>query len=398
MAEDVFWLVFDDVGAGFAGLDPSRVTPRVSMRLSSPQLSAGASAWLRYDDLTVDRAQCWDQDGALLADVTFPARPVRSSLPYDTREVADLPEPSIQAALDSGRLSPCYLVVERQGSDIATAYCCSRIRASGLVFSRFGQGPRGSAPDVVAAAVADDPSLLRRFSDESEQTTRFDDEIEIELKLTLTGDTRPWDLARDLAAVVQDRGLPGFIPDVGNEFQRWSYEQHTYEVSGRPEETGYVAFMTTQQGRYHVKYKFFVEDALRRVELFDEDLDLRPADFEPFLREKLPDVRFRALPHLTRSRFDVNVESEETGHYYGLEADEVWANGQVLRQLEIEYHKSRACLGVVPETIEPGLLRLTNEAEALLGGWDVAFDRGYLSKLTFLRQAAGDLVAVSPES
>lgn len=99
-------------------------------------------------------------------------------------------------------------------------------------------------------------------------------------------------------------------------------------------------------------------------------------------------MQIRELPYLRRTRFDVNVESSVAGHFYGLEMDEVESETKIMRQLEIEYHRSRACYGVERRTVEPELTRLADEAERLLRTWGVAAERGYLSKLAFRKEVA----------
>jgi hypothetical protein len=288
------------------------------------------------------------------------------------------------------RIGPAFLVTVEPAGPVHV-YSCSRIRESGLLFSRIWSGPAdpaGSPVAAVHAACAEQPDLLRQFTDESMQTTRYEEDIEIELKLTLDEQAAPWDIACGLATDVQERRLPGFIPDLGNELQRWTYRQHTFEVTGSPDRSGYVAFMTECGGGYTVKYKLFQQDALRRSETFEENVRLERAEFGDHVRSALGAVELRPLPDLVRTRFDVNVESAVTGHFFGLETDEVRAGDRVLRQLEIEYHRTRACFGVTGDSIDGELFRLADLAQRLLAGRGIESERGYLSKLSFLRDVA----------
>jgi hypothetical protein len=382
------WLLFDEIGSGFAGLARAEPGPTAAIRLPPTAETAGTTEWLGYDDVVAEWIQVWDGSGAVTRDAPVkPALPHSTGLPFDRRTGALPPV--------AGReLVPAFLVAETAdgGRPVRHVYCCSRIRDSGMLFSRIWSGTVTAGValvETVREVCAGQPELLARFSDESVQTIRHDPDIEIEVKFTLLGEVSPWRLACGLAAAVQRRALTGFIPDLGNELQRWSYGQDTFEISGPAGQSGYVAFMADHDDTYSVKYKFFAEDALRRTERIEEDVVLERDRFEEYILDTVKGVEVRALPHLTRTRFDVNVESARTGHFFGLEVDEVHAGGQVLRQLEIEYHKSRACWGSDPATVEAELFRLSGEVQAHLDDWSITSHLGYFSKLSFLKEAAG---------
>lgn len=387
------WLVLDEIGPGFKGLRVSDERPLVAIRLVNADRPVGTTEWLAYDEVVGDRLQVWDRSGGPSRDEEWrPAQPFHTQLPFDRRPDAHDLAGEFPGATGRG-LVPVLLVAERAGAGHVerAVYSCSRIRQSGMLFSRIwrGEHPAGhTLADTVSQACTEGRHLHERFSDESAQSQQFEDGVEIELKFTLLDEVSPWVLASDLAAAVQRRELDGFLPDLGNELQRWSYEQETFAVEGPAGKSGYVAFMHYYDGTYIVKYKFFEQDTLRRIEQFDEGVVLKPEEFADYVRSKIPGAEIRALPHLTRARFDVNVESALTGHFFGLEVDEVHAGGRVLRQLEIEYHKSRACDGVSAQSVEPELHRLSKEAGRLLSTWGVRADLGYLSKLTFLKEAA----------
>jgi hypothetical protein len=393
-------LVFAEVGTVFRGLEAPRSAAVSAIRLPASSEPIGTTEWLTYHDVVADRHLHWSQAGQPPdRDHAFPTpQAVFTGLPFD-RRTGDLyrlqSEPITPAC---GRMVPTFLVGEwRGGGGVERAvYSCSRVRESGMLCSRIWAGPVAADDSLVATiehACRQEPGLLARFTDEGSQTTRFDADTEIELKLTLLDETAPWEVAHRLADAVQRRALPGFVPDLGNELQRWTYEQDTFEVTGPPDRTGYIAFMTMHDGTYEVKYKFFAEDTLRRFERCVEGVVLEPSQFEDYIRSSVDGAEFRPLPHLRRTRFDVNLESARTGHYFGLETDEVWAEGSVLRQLEIEYHKSRAAFGVTAASVEPELFRLSDEVRRLLVKWSIEVDVGYLSKLSFLRQVARSTVS-----
>ncbi|MER7844251.1 hypothetical protein ABTZ03_09940 [Kitasatospora sp. NPDC096077] len=395
MTHTTSWLVLDEIGASFPGVGSPTSSSLLAVRLAPFTGSGGTTEWLRYGEVTADRVQVLSRTGDVVESLQCgPAAPVWTHLPFDLRADALRFDAVGKEGADARpRLVPAFLVTE-QVSHTATrayVYSCSRIRESGLLFSRIwaGETPTGASPvAAVRVACAEQPVLLHRFTDEVAQTTRFESDVEIELKLTLRTETSPWEIASRLADAVQTRELPGFLPDLGNELQRWTYEQDTFEVHDADGRSGYVAFMKDPDGTFVVKYKFFEEDALRRIERFDEGVRLGPEQFADYITSALPGVRLRRLPHLVRTRFDVNVESAVAGHFFGLETDEVRANGRVMRQLEIEYHKTRACHGAEAATIEPELNRLADEAQRLLEKWGVEASRGYRSKLTFLKEVA----------
>ncbi|MFF6780668.1 hypothetical protein [Streptomyces sp. NPDC012510] len=392
------WLLFDEIGQGFKSLQVSASRPLVAVRLSGAERPVGTTEWLTYDEVVGDRLHVWNRaTGLEHEEVCEPAEAFHTQLPFDLRaEARDLAR-DFPGSTGRGPV-PVLLVTERRqnGTVEHAVFSCSRIRESGMLFSRIwvGTHPTGRPlPAVVSQACEEGKSLHERFSDESAQYRQFEEGVEIELKFTLLDDPHPWVIASDLARAVQRRELEGFIPDLGTELQRWSYEQDTFEILSPADKAGYVAFMRYYDGTYIVKYKFFEQDTLRRIERFDEGVVLEPEGFADYIRSAIKDAEIRALPHMTRTRFDVNVESALTGHFFGLEVDEVRAEGRVLRQLEIEYHKSRACHGVTGETMEPELFRLGQEADRLLADWGVRAELGYLSKLSFLKEVAAGTMA-----
>lgn len=389
------WLVFAEIGTGFRNLEPPSSRAIAAVRLPANTDPAGVTEWLPYHEVVADRVLRWDDRGqpADAENLTGPTA-VSTSLPFDRRGGDALSLDAAAPGMAGGRLVPSFLVAEDGGT--STVHVCSRIRESGMLFTRVWSGEVPADHDLartVREACEREPGALARFGDEGAQMTRFDEDIEIELKFTLLDDTTPWEIAHRLAVEVQRRGLPGFLPDLGNEMQRWTYEQTTFEVTAPADRVGYVAFMQTHDGTYEVKHKFFAEDSLRRIERCVLGVALRPDEFADHIRATIPGAEFRPLPDLRRTRFDVNVESAATGHFFGLETDEVRAGGRVLRQLEIEYHRTRDAPGASARTVEPELFRLSELVEDLLAEWGVRAERGYFSKLSFLRDlAASDAV------
>jgi len=151
--------------------------------------------------------------------------------------------------------------------------------------------------------------------------------------------------------------------------------------------------MKSADGTYVIKEKNFERDALRRREVFSVGVELSGDGFDGYIRREAPELVVRRLPGFRRSRFDVNVESAVTGHFFGIEIDEVVVptTGHVLQQLEVEYHKSRICEGVDPRSIESELFRLVEIVRGHLASWGIHQSLGYYSKLTFLKQEADSI-------
>lgn len=395
MSATTCWLVFDEIGASFPGVGAPASTAVTAIRLTGYQPVAGVTEWLRYPEVRADRVWLLDRAGQGWQDLPCaPGEPIWTHLPFDQRPDARRVGPAVTDDRPTPpRVVPTFLVTEEQraGGPHSHVYSCSRIRESGLLFSRIWSGatPAGTTPVAsIRRACAEQPVLLRRFTDESVQTTRYESDLEIELKLTLQESVSPWEIAYRLAEAVQSRRVQGFLPDLGNELQRWTYDQYTFEVLAPEEKSGYVAFMSDADGTHVVKYKHFAEDALRRTERFEVGITIAPEQFAEYLQTVIPGAVLRPLPHLVRTRFDVNVESAATGHFFGLEMDEVRADGRSLQQLEIEYHKTRAAYGAEGASIDAELSRIADQAQKLLAEWGITTQRGYLSKLSFLREVA----------
>jgi hypothetical protein len=274
------------------------------------------------------------------------------------------------------------------GSSRTEVLACTRLRAGGALFTRVARtccdGTLAGLVEVALAAVSEhQPHVLT----ETECCTGLTPNTEIETKLALSGRLSPWALATRLSRLVGTDALPGFIPDLGNEMQRWQSYQRTWEVLAPLEEAGYLALLYYGSGGYALKRKRFQEDGLRREETFRFDLDVPDEGVNEYIRSLYPDLQLRTLPAHRRSKFDVNVESTRTGHFYGIEIDEIVLENAAARmsQLEIEYHRSRIHDGLDRSSIEAELLRLTELVQQLVTDLGERPEVTFYSKLSFLR-------------
>lgn len=265
---------------------------------------------------------------------------------------------------------------------------CARLRANGALFTRVARTNCNATPagliEVALAAVSEHhPHVLT----DSEYCTGLTPNVEIETKLALSGRLSPWALATRLSCLVGTEALPDFIPDLGNEMQRWQTYQRTWEILAPLEDAGYLALLYYGAGGYALKRKRFRRDGLRREETFRLDLDVPDEGVDEYIESLYPELKLRALPSHRRSKFDVNVESIRTGHFFGIEIDEIVLENATacMSQLEIEYHRSRIHDGLDASSIEPEILRLTDLVRQVVTDLGERPEPTFYSKLSFLR-------------
>jgi hypothetical protein len=299
-------------------------------------------------------------------------------------------------SVDLSAVAPLMVLRVHVAADSMTeVLMCTRLRAAGALFTRVARFRAGNDrpwPDLIQRALAESPAFRFNVLTETEGCVGLTPNIEIETKLALTGGVSAWSLASHLSTLVGSEALPGFIPDVGNEMQRWQTYQHTWEVTGPAADVGYLALIQSGLGHYDLKCKRFAEDGLRREETFRFRVGVEGDDLDEIIAREFPSVTARRLPSHRRSKFDVNVESIETGHFFGIEIDEVTLDDESSRlsQLEIEYHRSRVHEGLSIESIEPELMRLTALIERYLADRGEPAERTHYSKLSFLRDVVAD--------
>ncbi len=291
-----------------------------------------------------------------------------------------------------GSLSPVVVLRlhDAQERTRVEVLACTRLREVGAVFGKVAEWtvPATTPKDeVVAAGLESARQLREHVAVENHVFRNLVPGIEIENKITMHGDVSIWRMASEIAALVGSPAFPGFIPDVGNEVQRWEVFQHTFEVLSPSDEVGYIAFQEQPSGAFMLKHKTFAEDTQQRVETFRHNLTVPGRDFAAFLAAEYPHLTVRELRTFSRTRFDVNLESSATGHFFGIEIDEVRTTGDehVLRQAEVAYHRSRIHSGLDAATIEPELERLTRLVDGYLADNHVERERTFYSKLSFLR-------------
>lgn len=209
---------------------------------------------------------------------------------------------------------------------------------------------------------------------------------ELEHKYTLPPDTPIWELTVDTLHQIRHGCLPGFALKYHDELQAWNYDNYLYDIQEPEAERGYVSFIPTATGDgWRMKRKWFTADTFaRREQLTNLTMG---TDLAAFLRETLR-VDALPMPAFRRLRYDVNVESLATGHYYGIFFDRCHLLDDptvALSQCEIEYCRTRTTQRPDEASILHEIDHVANWIETLLITHDITAPRGYYSKLSFLR-------------
>ncbi|AUY53130.1 hypothetical protein [Streptomyces sp. CB01881] len=297
------------------------------------------------------------------------------------------------SGVDLSALAPLMLLRTHRGAErpFTEVLMCGRVRSLGTLFvrvARFAHAAESGIAELVSGALELSASLQDNVRIEGNAYTSYEKGIEIEQKVNVYDEVSIWSLTQSLWSAVENGEFNGFITDPGYELTRWHFIQHNFEVTAPASEVGHIAFQETPSGTYQLKLKRFAEDALRREEIVYKGIDIPGADFSGYLRREYPDIEFRRLPSLTRTRFDINVQSVITGNYFGIETDEVLVldpRGPKLRQVEMEYLETRWHEGMDPSTIDDDMNRLTELVEEHLAKRGIAAERTFYSKLSFLK-------------
>ncbi len=214
-------------------------------------------------------------------------------------------------------------------------------------------------------------------------------DLEFERKYTYHPLPDIWKLAVGLHRELRSGDYAGFFPEPHWGFQVFDYENHIFDVTEPPEEAGYISFIPQIDGLVTVKRKWFRENSeIRRESLWPHQA-LPVAGFLEAARDRVKG-RVRTLPPFRRKRFDVNYESLETGHIYGVYFDICTTidAGPVHRfgQAEVEYCRSRTLFPLTD--VRPEFEALALHIEEYLAANGVEFERNLFSKLDFAREAA----------
>jgi len=193
---------------------------------------------------------------------------------------------------------------------------------------------------------------------------------------------------------LDDGDVAGFRPQLGDEIQYWSYDNHFYDIADNERgDRGYVSIMQyckrkTEWDAPMFTFKKKIFDADRR-ERWERNYDNQWVAGDPRTAlEEFFGYPLKPLPQWRRTRFDLACEAVATGNLFMVNFDDCRVHGADppagrLQQCEVEYLKTR---GTPSERlIYADFARLIEHVEAFMRSQGLAFRRSNYSKLSFLR-------------
>lgn len=275
-------------------------------------------------------------------------------------------------------------------------YSRVHLRPDAGCFVRTSTAPIGDPSDPIGWI----PDAVAHHGAHAAQLNSLDGAIaqahrgkEIETKFTLPSDTPLWPLAVDLHDRVATGALPEMAPRFRDPFETWDFANTLFEVHGPDPQRGYVSFLYTRPGLYQVKRKNYDADALVRHEHVDVNVTITEP-LHRYVRDTLG-LSARPMPDFRRMRYDIQFESLRTGHHYGIFVDRCALHldlAETLVQVEVEYLRSRSVLPLDEPAVFTEVERITDWVADILAAHGLPAQRGYYSKLSFLR----DVVARRP--
>lgn len=234
-------------------------------------------------------------------------------------------------------------------------------------------------------------NIARKSYNQACWYSKWRPELEMERKYTFKSPVDTWKLVHILYEKIMSGELNGFIPEFNDEFQVWDFENFMFEVIEPENLKGYISFIPQSNGKMTVKQKYFQEDSEIRKETINYHVNLKPDQMESYAQE-LCQGKVRFLPPYRRKRFDINLESLETGNVYGVFFDicrPFGDNERALYQCEVEYIRSRTIrpLNNVFKEYE----EVCNFTKDFLQEMNCEFFEGFYSKLSFLRDYTAEL-------
>jgi hypothetical protein len=220
--------------------------------------------------------------------------------------------------------------------------------------------------------------------------SKWKKEHELERKYTFTEripDT--WRLITGFYKKILDGGLPRFVPELGKEFQVFDYESHIFEALSPEHEKGYISFIPQTNDLMTVKQKWFQQNQELRREKVVWDNEISMDDLESRASAMVSGGEVKKLPVFRRKRFDVNFESLDTGHIFGVYLDICTipepGYADKFGQCEVEYCRSRTFSPM--EDVMEEYETVAEYTRRFLAQNNVAFERNLFSKLDFVRGA-----------
>ncbi|MGB7605704.1 MAG: hypothetical protein WBL93_09530 [Lutisporaceae bacterium] len=208
-------------------------------------------------------------------------------------------------------------------------------------------------------------------------------EFEIEYKFNMEKPADPWNLIMGIYREIKDGLLPNYILEYKDEFQKWDYYNHLFEVTGPEQEIGYISFLPLTNGKYTIKRKFYKEDQLKRIETHTRNVEV-PTTPEDYLKEHY-NVQYKAYPPFRRVRYDINLESLKSGNVFGIFFDHISVEEKdnILMQCEIEYLRTRSLFS--NDLFMEELNEVLEWTKNFFNKNNVKYNETFYSKLSFMR-------------
>ena len=197
-----------------------------------------------------------------------------------------------------------------------------------------------------------------------------------------------WSLSRALHDAALSGDLPGWIPEFNDEFHLWHYDSEIFEVTEPPAAQGYLAFIPQTDGNTTLKYKRFQQDAELRYESIAHHLPVPPDQYEQKARQ-VSGGTLRRLPGFRRTRFDVDVESLDTGNAFAIVVDisrPFDDSNALMSQSEVEYIRTRSVSD--PTDVMKDFETVCAFAERVFRSCGAEYVQTPYSKLSFLRDVS----------
>jgi hypothetical protein len=227
---------------------------------------------------------------------------------------------------------------------------------------------------------------------------KWNPEYELERKYTFATVPDTWQLVTELYDDILAGRLAGFVPETDMEFQVFDYESTLFEVIAPAPEAGYISFIPQADGRMAIKRKWFQKNAELRRETVTWGNRLTMSDIGARVRS-MTSGDTRRLAVFRRKRFDVNFESLESGHVFGVYFDICRAcDGATLAmsQCEVEYCRTRTLREMTD--VYPEFERVADYTATFLSARVADFQKDLYSKLDFARSCFEERAAMMEEN
>ena len=231
----------------------------------------------------------------------------------------------------------------------------------------------------------DQKRILNNHNNHNPFIVKMAPDDEIEYKLTLSPPVDIWILASSLWDLIDSGGFVGYVCHWSKHLMFWQFDNYLYEIQSPPEETGYISFIPCPDSSYLVKHKRFAYDQLRRCEKIHIGATVN-GSFEDFLADQFPNLAYVRHPPFQRIRYDVEIESLETGNYFSIIFDQCCIKDNrypPLFQCEVEYCNSRTA--GKPSDVFSELRESFDFTKYFLNSHEVSYNEDFYSKLSFVR-------------